>query len=78
MSFLLDSSRNKRSFWSPLFLNGFGERFCNYEQCWLIAKLKGISLIKVLRLALNAHIYWIWRERNNKLFGVRKQQIWIC
>ncbi|KAA3479046.1 DNA ligase [Gossypium australe] len=39
------------------------------EQRWLITKLKGKTLFMItLNLAWNARLYWVWNERNNRVF----------
>ncbi|XP_039020600.1 uncharacterized protein LOC120152444 [Hibiscus syriacus] len=40
------------------------------ELAWATHCFKGKSLItRVLKLALSSHVYWIWKERNDRLFG---------
>ncbi|KAE8692202.1 hypothetical protein F3Y22_tig00110858pilonHSYRG00264 [Hibiscus syriacus] len=40
------------------------------ELAWATHCFEGKSLItRVLKLALSSHVYWIWKERNGRLFG---------
>ena len=44
------------------------------ELNWAIKKLKGESLIsKVLMISWNAYIYYVWRERNCRLFKHKEE-----
>ncbi|XP_039015373.1 uncharacterized protein LOC120145660 [Hibiscus syriacus] len=46
------------------------------EVAWATHCFKGKSLIvKVLKLAWVGHVYCIWRERNNRLFGGRARSV---
>ncbi|XP_039010202.1 uncharacterized protein LOC120138882 [Hibiscus syriacus] len=46
------------------------------ELVWAIRCLKGKSfIVGVLRLAWTSHIYGIWKERNNRLYGGRAQSV---
>ncbi|XP_039021846.1 uncharacterized protein LOC120154075 [Hibiscus syriacus] len=46
------------------------------ELAWASQLLKGKTfIVQVLKLALAGHVYNIWRERNNRLFGGRGRMV---
>ncbi|XP_020269403.1 uncharacterized protein LOC109844697 [Asparagus officinalis] len=56
----------------------YSRRSCNWDQVvnWYSAELKGKGYMKkVKRMALSATVYWIWKERNLRIFQGKRMAL---